>query len=122
GGGGRGGGITERGIERLAHGWQADPARLWVHCGPSICGACYEVGPEVHAAVHPDRPPPAAPTPIDLRAAVAARAIALGVPASQVTVSPHCTRCGPPDFFSHRAGSAGRQMGVLGIRAGEGAV
>jgi YfiH family protein len=109
-------GITERAIRRLVEGWSADPAALRLHCGPAICGRCYEVGAEVHAAIHPDRDPPGAPTPIDVRAAIAARALGLGLRAENVTVSPHCTRCGPPDFFSHRGGSAGRQMGLLGIR------
>lgn len=109
-------GIVERGIHRLAESWQSAPERLWLHCGPSICGECYEVGPEVHAGVNPEQAPPEGNTCINLRAAIAARAVAAGLPAGHVTLSSHCTRCGPPDFFSHRAGSAGRQMGVLGLR------
>jgi copper oxidase (laccase) domain-containing protein len=107
---------VERGAHRIVESWDSSPEKLWVHCGPAICGECYEVGPEVHAGVRPDREPPTAPTPIDLRAAVAERVLAMGVPAEQVTISAHCTRCGSPDFFSHRAGSPGRQMGILGIR------
>lgn len=113
---GTAGGIVERGVAELAGRFGAAPHETWLHCGPAICGRCYEVGPEVHAAVHPDRDPPGSNTPIDLRAAVAERALAAGLPAEQVTVSGHCTRCGIPAFFSHRAGSPGRQMGVLGIR------
>ena len=108
--------IVERGIHRLVESWMVAPERLWVHLGPAICGRCYEVGPEVHAAIHPDRPPPSAPTPIDVRAALAERVTGLGVPAEQVTASAHCTRCGGGHFFSHRAGSKARQMGVLGVR------
>lgn len=110
-------GIVERALDRLRR-WRGDaPEEIWLHCGPSICGACYEVGPEVHAAVHPDAEPPPHPTPIDLRAAIAQRVRASGVPAERITVSSHCTRCGPGEFFSHRGGSAARQMGYLGIRA-----
>lgn len=109
-------GIVERAINRIVESWQSAPERLWMHCGPSICGACYEVGPEVHAGVNPDRPVPSTNTPIDVRAAIAERALGLGLRAEQVSVSGHCTRCGEPDFFSHRAGSRARQMGVLGIR------
>jgi YfiH family protein len=110
------GGILERAVEALRALHAADPARLWLHCGPAICGDCYEVGPEVHQAVHPDRPPPAAPTPIDLRSALAARAVAAGIAPERVSVSTHCTLCGTGGFFSHRGGSKGRQMALLGIR------
>ncbi len=84
-----------------------------VHLGPAICGPCYEVGPEVHEALGltiPDWP-----APVDVRAVLARQAIEAGIPPASITVSDHCTRCGD-GFFSHRAGSAGRQVGVLGIR------
>ena len=103
-------GIVARGIALLAG---ADPGRLHVHLGPAICGACYEVGPEVHEAL--GLPPPATNSPVDVRAVQARQAVEAGVPATQVTVSAHCTRCGE-GFFSHRGGNAERQMGVLGIR------
>lgn len=109
-------GIVERAVRRLADSWQSSPERLYLHCGPSICGECYEVGPEVHEAVNPDVPPPPGRALIDLRAAIAGRAEALGVPSRQITVSAHCTLCGDPDFFSHRGGSPARQVGVLGMR------
>ena len=97
------------------------PRTLWLHCGPAICGECYEVGPEVHAAVHPDRAAPPGPTPIDLRAALAARAERLGLPPERITLSGHCTRCGPGEFFSHRGGSAGAPDGAAGAAAIDGA-
>lgn len=103
-------GIVARGIERLGG---DDPSGLHVHLGPAICGGCYEVGPEVHAAL--GLPVPEGNTPVDVRSVQAAQAIAAGVPADRVTVSEHCTKCGS-GFFSHRGGDAGRQMGVLGIR------
>lgn len=109
-------GIVERAIDRLRL-WTGEPGELWIHCGPSICGECYEVGPEVHAAVEPERATPTSPTPIDLRAAIVRRVVARGVDEQRCTVSAHCTRCGPGGFFSHRGGSAARQMGVLGLRA-----
>lgn len=87
---------------------------LHVHFGPSICGACYEVGGEVFAAF--DLPVPERPEPIDLRAVLADRAVAAGLAADRVTVSEHCTLCGNGGFYSHRAGDVGRQVGFLGIR------
>jgi YfiH family protein len=110
------GGGLERVLARMGDAFRTRPAEVWVHFGPAICGECYEVGPEVHRAVHPARPAPPAPAPIDLRAALLERAAAAGVPSGQRSVSTHCTRCGPGAFFSHRAGSPARQMGVLGVR------
>lgn len=109
-------GIVERAVHRVVESWQSAPERLYVHCGPAICGDCYEVGPEVHAGVNPGAEPPSAPSCINLRAAIADRVMAMGVPPEHVTISAHCTRCGPPDFFSYRGGSSERQMGVLGMR------
>lgn len=104
-------GILPRGVARFG----TDAAsRLHVHLGPAICGACYEVGPEVHHAL--GLPVPGSNTPVDVRAVQARQAVDAGIPAEHVTVSEHCTRCGD-GFFSHRGGDAGRQMGVLGIRA-----
>jgi hypothetical protein len=111
-------GIVERGIERLAAEWESAPDALWLHCGPAICGRCYEVGPEVHAALHPDRPPPPGKANVDVRAAIVERAVGHGVRPERITVSAHCTRCGGGHFFSHRGGDLGRQYGVLGIREG----
>jgi polyphenol oxidase len=102
-------GILAAGLARLG----SSAARLRVHLGPAICGQCYEVGPEVHQAL--GLPPPPSPAPVDVRAALARQAVAAGIAPDHVTVSGHCTRCGP-GFYSHRAGSAERQLGLLGIR------
>lgn len=107
-------GILEAGIAALLRdGGGAD--RLHVHAGPSICGACYEVGPEVHAAL--GLAVPASRTTVDLRAELARRAARAGIPDAAISRSSWCTRCDRSRFFSHRGGDAGRQVGVLGIRA-----
>lgn len=100
-------GILHRGVEAF-RGEGLDPGDLRVHLGPAICGRCYEVGPEVHAALTGHATP--RPAPIDLRAILAGQARAAGVAAS---VSEWCTRCHNERFYSHRAGDAGRQVGVL---------
>lgn len=104
-------GILEAGVQSLG----ARPDDLRIHFGPAICGECYEVGPEVHAALGLARP--ARNRPVDLRALLAQRALVLGVPASHITISAWCTRCAVSPFHSHRAGHAGRQAAFLGIRA-----
>jgi polyphenol oxidase len=107
-------GILERGIALLREHHGAAAGELHVHFGPAICGECYEVGPEVVAGVGLES---ASPTHVDLRAALAARALDCGVPAARITVSAHCTRHGDSPFYSHRGGCSERQIAVLGIRA-----
>lgn len=108
-------GILERGLEVLASRLGSRAGDVRVHLGPAICGACYEVGPEVFGAL--GLAPPEAPAHLDLRAALAMRACAEGVDPRHVTVSEHCTRCTGSGLFSHRGGDGGRQAGFLGIRA-----
>jgi YfiH family protein len=106
--------ILARGIELLGDVAASDPSSLHVHCGPAICGRCYEVSPDVHTALGLDAPDE--PTPVDLRAVLADQAMHLGVCAENITLSELCTRCDNEQFFSHRAGDPARQIGVLGIR------
>lgn len=82
---------------------------LRMHCGPSICGRCYEVGPDVYErltgfATKRSRQ-------VDLRALLAEQAKELGV--TRWSASGDCTRCDNDRFFSHRAGDAGRQVAVI---------
>jgi hypothetical protein len=84
-------------------------ADLRVLLGPAICGACYEVSPDVHQRLTGravDRP-----TPVDLRAILADQARALGI--REILATGECTRCDNAVYYSHRAGDAGRQLGVL---------
>jgi YfiH family protein len=100
--------IVEHGIAALAdHGVPVSELRL--HLGPSICGRCYEVSPEVYAQLTGRNV--SGPTAVDLRAVIADHARAAGV--RHISVSPACTRCDNDRFFSHRAGDAGRQLGVM---------
>ncbi len=104
---------TAAGVTRKAIGMFADAgcpaAEVVMHCGPAICGACYEVSPDVHwqltgRAVEQK-------TCVDLRALIAGAARAAGV--RDISLSAQCTRCDGDRFYSHRAGDAGRQLGVL---------
>jgi YfiH family protein len=106
--------ILEEGLAVLAAEFGSLPPDLFVHLGPSICGDCYEVGPEVHSALglqnHRE------PKPLNLKGHLAARAVGLGVPQDQLSQSEWCTLCGDSGFFSHRGGDTGRQVGFMGIR------
>jgi YfiH family protein len=85
------------------------PSDLRLHCGPAICGRCYEVSADVFAQL--TGRDPSRPATVDLRAIIADHARALGV--RQISISPLCTKCDNDRFFSHRAGDAGRQLGVV---------
>lgn len=80
-----------------------------VHLGPSICGRCYEVGTDVYTQLtgwETKRP-----RHVDLRALLAEQASQLGV--ARWSASGECTKCDNGDFFSHRAGDAGRQIACI---------
>ena len=100
--------ITEHAISRLRS-LGHDPAELRLHCGPAICGRCYEVSADVARQL--TGRDPGAPVTVDLRQLIVEQAERSGV--TRVTVSPACTRCDNDRFFSHRAGDSGRQLGVL---------
>jgi YfiH family protein len=100
--------IVEHGIAAMVScGASAD--ELYLHCGPAICGECYEVSSEVYSQL--TGRDPGKPTPVDLRELIAGHARAAGV--RHITSSPSCTRCDNGRFYSHRAGDAGRQLGVM---------
>jgi len=95
------------------------PADLWAGVGPTIGPCCYEVGPEVIAAVEAACPPGAdivrgvdGRVQLDLPAAVGAQLRAAGV--EQIEDAGLCTACHVDEFFSHRAehGRTGR-FGVV---------
>jgi YfiH family protein len=105
---GTAGRIVERGIDALAR-RGFSPRDLRVHTGPAICGSCYEVSEDVYAQLTGRNP--GRPTSVDLRSLIADHAHAAGV--AHITSSPSCTRCNNDRFYSHRAGDAGRQLGVM---------
>lgn len=98
-------GETIGAITALGH----DAASIVMHLGPSICGRCYEVGPEVYERLTGWETRHARN--VDLRALLAEQAKALGV--RHWSASGECTRCDNDQLFSHRAGDAGRQVAVI---------
>jgi YfiH family protein len=119
------------GIAALHAGWRGTAARILdvgldllgtmgfpadechVHLGPSICGPCYEVGPEVLSAVY--GLPVNSTGQLDVRQVLHDQAARRGV--TRLTSSEACTRCHPDRFFSHRGGDMGRQLGVIALQS-----
>jgi copper oxidase (laccase) domain-containing protein len=105
-------GILECGVERVLEAGNGAPSDIVMHCGIAICGSCYEVDSEVHAAV---RGVAADRGPLDLRAQLARRAQSLGI--TRLTSSGWCSAHDGDRFFSHRRsrGSDGRMVAYLGV-------
>jgi len=101
--------IVERGIAALAQrGFSASELRI--HLGPSICGNCYEVGPDVFGQLTGGNSSGGSRC-VELRSLIADQARAAGV--RHLTTSAYCTRCDNDRFYSHRCGDAGRQIAVI---------
>ena len=105
-------GILERGVAALQQYARVAPADIVVHCGVGICGACYEVGPDVAARFTGQ--PESGPRQVDLREILIQQAQRLGI--TQATRSPWCSAHDRERFFSHRAsgGRDGRMVAYLG--------
>lgn len=108
-------GILPGGLSDLQRLFGVQPESIRVHLGPSICGACYEVGSEVLEAFGR---PPVGPALLDLRSELERQAEEAGVPPSSITRSEWCTRCGSVRLHSHRASGpeAGRMAAFVGIQ------
>lgn len=123
----------------------ASPVRIRAAMGPSICPACFEVGPEVAAQfkycsvitrndthqsgseselqladyalriVNCEFQKPH----IDLSAAITARLIGLGLQEANITPPPACSRCNPGRFFSarHSGIASGRTLTLITLPA-----
>jgi len=108
-------GIVENTVKALAEHFGSRPEDLSAAIGPGICGACYQVGPEVVAATAaPARPDPRAPGRflLDLAAGIRARLSALGV--ERVWEAGRCTYEDEGLFSYRRQGrKSGRMWGVI---------
>lgn len=103
-------GILDVGLDRLEQlGFPA--AECHVYLGPSICGRCYEVGPEVLQAVLG-----VAATEkglLDVRAVLHAQAERRRV--ASLRIADGCSLCHRDRYFSHRGGDAGRMLGIVAL-------
>lgn len=93
------------------------PADLLCGIGPCLCPDCFEIGPEVAAAAAPIAPHSVAPGPplqLDLRRLLSDDLTGAGLMPRNIEASPHCPRCEPESFFSHRGqGGVTGRMGLV---------
>jgi len=105
--------IVERGVELVKRQSFVRSADIVMHCGPGICGACYEVGSEVleqlsgRAETEPGR--------VDLRHVLVEQGRSLGL--GEISTSTWCSAHDREHFFSHRAsgGRDGRMIAYVGL-------
>jgi len=110
---GASGRILERGLRLLLGRNGSVAGDIVMHCGVSICGACYEVGSEVFEAF--GLPVPAGGKgQLDVREQLVRQANALGI--GEVSVSAWCSAHDRERFHSHRrsGGADGRMVAYLG--------
>jgi YfiH family protein len=96
----------------------AQPARMQVHTGPGVCGACYEVPEDMRADVAAREPASWATTrkgtpAVDVRAGVAAQLRRAGIPESGIYMSTDCTMESERYFSYRRDGVTGRFAGFV---------
>lgn len=111
--------IAARTAEKMQQEFGSQPEEIRVGVGPSLCGACFEVGDEVATVAHAmesmsiisghDKPH------LDLRMLLRSDLQSAGVLDGNIENMPHCPRCDTQTFFSHR-GEQGR-TGRFGLVA-----
>jgi len=118
-------GVAAAAVAAMARNFGSDAADLRAWLGPAIQGPCYQVGPEVVAAVRSDPAVPAtAAWPdtaiagrwrLDVPGAVRAQLEAAGLSPDAIAASATCTHCAAERCFSHRrdAGRTGRHWAVV---------
>jgi len=106
-------GILEAGVQQLESLGVQKRSDIVMHCGVSICGDCYEVGPEVIEATSGRIVERAEK--LDLRGVLAAQADELGI--GRVSTSKWCTVHDVGRFHSYRSNgeNAGRMAAYLGV-------
>ncbi len=110
-------GIAGVAVATLEREYGCAPGDLRAAIGPGICGACYEVGPEVGDRFQPAfvSPGPGDRQHLDLAAANHAQLLAAGLPAARIETLDVCTS-ESSDLFSHRRQPDGsRFAGVAAI-------
>jgi polyphenol oxidase len=108
---GTAGAIAARAVAAMVERFSSRPAAIEAAIGPAIGRCCYEVGPEVVAAVAAVTPGGAAPVTtagpsgkphLDLVAANRRQLEAVGLAPERVVAAGICTACRTDLFFSHR--------------------
>ena len=116
--------VAERTVAAMVRLLDAEPAEMLAAIAPSIGPCCYEVGPDLAAAVRDTYADSAdflaerdGRHTLDLWAGNVSQLARAGIPPSHIELPSVCTRCHASRFFSHRAsaGPTGRFGAVLAL-------
>jgi polyphenol oxidase len=107
-------GIASRTVDALRERYGTVPGDLVCGIGPSICGSCYEVGPEVAVRFEGlgSRPGPGDRTLLDVGEVNRLQLVAAGVDPRHIHRHPACTR-ETPELPSHRRDHDGRRFAAV---------
>jgi polyphenol oxidase len=113
--------ISATAVAEMSRQFSSHPGDLTVAIGPSICGSCYSVGPEVAAQfkdLFPERSDLDARANIDLAEAIQRQLLVAGVIESRIHTAKLCSFCRAGDFHSFRRDreAAGRMHSCIAIR------
>lgn len=116
-------GVLKKTISLLMEKFFCKSDDILLAVGPGIGGCCYEVGPDVAAAViratgeGDYEIKRSGKHFLDLARANRQQALSLGLPENNLWLAEECTSCHPDRFYSYRyaRGSTGRQGGFIGI-------
>ena len=119
-------GIAANVVRKLQERYGSEPEDIRVALGPSIQGACYQVGSEVVTAFDDAGFPSTVYTPddegryrLDLTAANRYALHQAGVPDGNIVALNACTYCDPERFYSHRRDGLKRGSHWAAIGLGE---
>ncbi|QJD80258.1 peptidoglycan editing factor PgeF [Spirosoma rhododendri] len=113
--------IVQETITQMQQQFGTQPADCHIYIGTCIDQHAFDIGPEVATQFDASllgTNPQTGRTCADLKRANMNLCLAMGVPASQIEVSPFSTVANNDDYFSYRAeqGQTGRMLAVIGLK------
>lgn len=114
--------IVQATLTKMQQQFDTRPADCYIYIGTCIDENSFEVGPDVAGQFDASllqTNPETGRTCANLKRANADLCLAMGVPASQIEVSPFSTVLHNQDYFSYRAehGQTGRMLAVIGLKS-----
>ena len=100
--------ITAKAIAVMSQHFSLDPRELCAAIGPSICGACFEIGEEVARSFREGGKAGAWLKPkekkflLDLKMANREQMLKAGLKIDKIEIRPECTLCREREYFSYR--------------------